>query len=78
MANFVRTTGGLLQLQDKKVSTADYKRIIEFARTVGDAAVRSRVEQVPGSPVARVTSQVSSARKSEPVDLQADTPSVFR
>jgi hypothetical protein len=88
MANFVRTTGGLLQLQDKQVSRADFQRIVQFARTVGDASVRSRVEQqnpvqetqnpVRETSPLRPTVQVASVRKGEPIDLQAVIPTVFR
>lgn len=81
MAIVLRTTGGLLQLKNKQVTRRDYSGIVEFARTLRDDGVRARIEQqsrTPGTQQQRTAPQPSSAKKPEPVDLQAVTPDVFR
>lgn len=81
MATVLRTTGGLLQLKKKRVTQRDYSGIVEFARTIRDDGVRSRIEQHTRSPIVqqqRVITPSSSAAKPEPVDLQAIVPEVFR
>lgn len=75
MSDFVRTTGGLLQLRNKTVSSADHHRIRQVAAILGLA--------IPSAPAApsrrgpRQQHQLPTPSWREPMDLQATLPAVF-
>lgn len=80
MTDFVRTTGGLLQLRKKRVSQTDLARIAEFAQKLSDAGltVHAHQPQVFGQKHHFLKQTIADERTEvEPVDLQAALPAVF-
>lgn len=80
VTDFVRTTGGLLQLKKKQVSQTDVARIAEVAQKLRDAGLAvhaQRFHVVVQKPQLRKQTTVDERSVSEPVDLQAALPAVF-
>ena len=80
MAQFIRTTGGLLQLKPKQATKKDYDRLVKFALTLGDESILKSVQTPSASKVQPRSKSVQFVvePKKKPMDLQADMPEVFR
>ena len=88
MARFVRTTGGLLQLEERQVTQADYDRVARFYTGLrpADAAKAAAPGNPPAAPGAGHGQaaasrarpiQVPAAPRPRRPDLQAAVPAVF-
>lgn len=83
---FVRTTGGLLQLQAKKLTTADFSRAADFARDVlkkpelSARIIKAQSKHGPKQPAQPVPTQGRRADAQAPVldDMDAFAPELFR
>lgn len=74
MADFMRTTGGLLQLKSKQSVRVNYDRVVEFAKSVGVNVAAAQASGQGGATAA----QSAKPAENQPMDLQTNTPEVFR
>lgn len=86
---FVRTTGGLLQLQSEKLTNADFRRAADFARDVlkkpelSDRILAAARKPGPSTSIQAAQNVRSFSRRSDrhaPVldDRDAFSPELFR
>lgn len=79
MAEFIRTTGGLLQLKSKQSVNQDFSRLTNFVQLVGIAVKGGGFAAGKTNPQPYTVTPVASAEpEAKSMDLQADVPEVFR